>query len=101
MKLDDVDLEPDSAAWKHDTEVQNRADVIPTLLDVLERSVEESAGQDWRVQSQMTTLSTWHERPLSWLRQSTEMRWSRHTSAMCGHRQLCVVHWHRQACVVR
>ena len=29
---------------------QNRADVIPTLRDVLERSVVESAGLDWRVQ---------------------------------------------------
>ena len=48
--------EPGRAAWKYDTDVQNRADVIPTLLDVLERSVVESAGLDWRVQSQMTTL---------------------------------------------
>ena len=93
--------EPGRAAWKYDTDVQNRADDIPTLLDVLERSVVESAGLDWRVQSHMTTLSSWHERPLSWLRHSTEMRWSRHTSVMSGHRQLCVVRWRRHACVVR
>ena len=31
-------------AWKYDTDVQNRADVIPTLLDVLERSVVQTAG---------------------------------------------------------
>ena len=38
MRLDDVDLEPDRAAWKHDTDVQNRADVNPTLRDVLGRN---------------------------------------------------------------
>ena len=37
--------EPGRAAWKHDTDVQNRADVNPTLRDVLERIVVESAGQ--------------------------------------------------------
>ena len=55
--------EPGSVAWQHDTGVQNRADVNLTLRDVLERSVVESAGLDWRVQSQMTTLSSWQARP--------------------------------------
>ena len=55
--------EPGRAAWKHGTDVQNRADVIPTLRDVLERCVVETAGLDWRVQSQMTTVSSWQARP--------------------------------------
>ena len=54
--------EPGRAAWKHDTDVQNRADVNLTLRDVLERSVVESAGLDWNVQSKKTTLSSWHAR---------------------------------------
>ena len=60
-RLDDVsvwELVPGRAAWKHDTGVQNREDVNFTLRDVLERSVVESAGLDWHVQLQMTTLSS-------------------------------------------
>ena len=58
-RLDDVSVwELVRAAWKHDTGVQNREDVNFTLRDVLERSVVESAGLDWHVQLQMTTLSS-------------------------------------------
>ena len=53
-RLDDVSV------WEL---VQNREDVNLALRDVLERSVVESAGMDWRVQSQMMTLSSWNARP--------------------------------------